>query len=596
MKGLRKIIFAIAIVISIITFVQVNAENYQSLQSRLNQNTKMLENKNNISEIAAERYTEKSLKDLKELNYKGLTNEQQMKLKEFTNDIIFENINYTKNEKIAKIYDFIIKNFYYYENPEKIIYFNSSNKEYNNPYSLITKEYEKYSKIRAKDEGFASTLVGLARLQNIPARIVEGYYDETMQENQLPLYVGRNSINHKWVEVYLYGNWITLDPSLDCNKKYNDKTNEYIQNQASNKYYNPDIKSLSNTHIILNYQRGKLNAEYITNPSEIKQIRTFLNKTKNKKANGKRINTSYNQNNQKTWFPKNTKTTNDGYGNTENLYLTEKKDLTGALTINNFSKLKKLFVPNNKITSLTMTNCPNLEEVYIYNNILSKVIVTGSNNLKTLSARFNSATYIKYNFGKYKKTAVLKATNGGVISVYYKQTSYGHKHTLRAVPKKGYKFVGWYQGSKLISTKKDTYVYNKNSFTYTAKFKKINKTYILVSISKQKLWYYKNGILQISSKVVTGKRYKYDTPKGTFKIEWKSRNVYLIGPDYKSFVNYWMLIDKKNQIGLHDATWRDTFGGSIYKYNGSHGCINLPYKIAQKLYKTVPSGTIVIVK
>ena len=29
-------------------------------------------------------------------------------------------------------------------------------------------------------------------------------------------------------------------------------------------------------------------------------------------------------------------------------------------------------------------------------------------------------------------------------------------------------------------------------------------------------------------------------------------------------------------IGIHDASWRDTFGGTIYKTSGSHGCINVP--------------------
>ena len=56
-----------------------------------------------------------------------------------------------------------------------------------------------------------------------------------------------------------------------------------------------------------------------------------------------------------------------------------------------------------------------------------------------------------------------------------------------------------------------------------------------------------------------------------------------------------MLIDYGTQIGLHDATWRGSFGGSIYKYNGSHGCINLPYWVAQTIYDKAPVGTRVYV-
>ena len=118
----------------------------------------------------------------------------------------------------------------------------------------------------------------------------------------------------------------------------------------------------------------------------------------------------------------------------------------------------------------------------------------------------------------------------------------------------------------------------------------------MVSIKKQKLWFYKKGKLVLKSKVVTGTKGHTNTPKGTYKIRGKSRSAYLVGRDYVSFVNYWMLIDSSAQIGLHDATWRSSFGGSIYKYNGSHGCINLPYNVAKKIYKKAPVGTKVIVK
>ena len=37
----------------------------------------------------------------------------------------------------------------------------------------------------------------------------------------------------------------------------------------------------------------------------------------------------------------------------------------------------------------------------------------------------------------------------------------------------------------------------------------------------------------------------------------------------------------------HDADWRSSFGGEIYKTNGSHGCINLPPAKAAVLYDHV---------
>ena len=47
-------------------------------------------------------------------------------------------------------------------------------------------------------------------------------------------------------------------------------------------------------------------------------------------------------------------------------------------------------------------------------------------------------------------------------------------------------------------------------------------------------------------------------------------------------------------IGFHDASWRNTFGGTIYKKNGSHGCVNMPYAAAKTLFENVYAGMPVI--
>lgn len=118
--------------------------------------------------------------------------------------------------------------------------------------------------------------------------------------------------------------------------------------------------------------------------------------------------------------------------------------------------------------------------------------------------------------------------------------------------------------------------------------------HVEISISDQKLWYYKNGKLFLSSNIVSGQRYKHPTPKGTYRIQWKATDTYLIGDDYKTHVNYWMPFN--GGIGLHDATWRGAFGGDIYTYNGSHGCVNLPYSVAQSIFYNIKEGTLVIVR
>lgn len=120
------------------------------------------------------------------------------------------------------------------------------------------------------------------------------------------------------------------------------------------------------------------------------------------------------------------------------------------------------------------------------------------------------------------------------------------------------------------------------------------KKYILVDISDQTLKYYVKGKVKLKSNVVTGGPGNR-TPKGHFRLRSKSRNITLRGNGYSSYVKYWMAFIG-SEYGIHDASWRSKFGGTIYKKNGSHGCPNMPRKNAAKLYKMAPIGTLVIIR
>ena len=608
-KSFRYILITLLFIMNFFIITSVNASsNYETLSSRLEQNKKMINISNNLSSISRARYSDKYLKDLAETNYKGIDTTKQTKIQNFVDEIILENNkeNLTNEEKILKIHDWIIENFYYYQYPNKIYSLSASGNNYDNPYYLLTYEYDENGKIRARSNGFASTLVAFARTQGIPARTVGGYYYKSARIDYINWgsNVTNSTINHKFVQVYLNGKWIVIDPVADSYQEYLEETDTYTENlpdldeKYKHQYYNPDMDTLSASHVMLKYYPGLKNVKYISNNYERTKVLFFLNKIYNGKSNGKRVNSLYNKTNSSTWFASNTGSSGDGFGNFTRIYWGPNKNLYGSLDLSGFGYLQKLSAYSNKITSLNLSNCPSINTVSVASNKMSKIIVTGSSNLKLLSARGNPATYVKYNYGKTKRTAIIKATTGGTVSIRYEKTSSGkHQHLMKAITKKGYVFKGWYSGSKKIRSSSSIVVYNTQSFTYTAKFvKKPTNTYILVSIKKQKLWYYKKGVLKLTTNVVTGQKGKHDTPKGTYKILGKARSVYLIGPDYKTYVNYWMLLSRKYQIGLHDATWRSSFGGSIYKYNGSHGCINMPYSKAQYIYKYVPVGTKVIIK
>lgn len=123
----------------------------------------------------------------------------------------------------------------------------------------------------------------------------------------------------------------------------------------------------------------------------------------------------------------------------------------------------------------------------------------------------------------------------------------------------------------------------------------IGNTYIEISIDEQHMWYYKGGQLIIETDIVTGNPYQGNsTPVGSYKVLNKHTSIILKGEGYESFVNYWIGF-KGTAYGLHDASWRSSYGGSIYLGNGSHGCVNTPYANVQVIFNDVEIGTPVLI-
>lgn len=119
-------------------------------------------------------------------------------------------------------------------------------------------------------------------------------------------------------------------------------------------------------------------------------------------------------------------------------------------------------------------------------------------------------------------------------------------------------------------------------------------SYIEVNLTAQHLYYYKNGKQLLSTDLVSGNVSRGTvTHTGIYQINYKQRNATLRGANYATPVSYWMPFH--NGEGLHDAGWRSSFGGSIYKTGGSHGCLNLPPGAAKQLFETVSTGTPVII-
>lgn len=118
-------------------------------------------------------------------------------------------------------------------------------------------------------------------------------------------------------------------------------------------------------------------------------------------------------------------------------------------------------------------------------------------------------------------------------------------------------------------------------------------TFVEIDLTNQTIVYYKNGNIITQGNIVTGNvSAGHATPPGVFKLDWKKKDTVLRGDGYASPVSFWMPFN--GGIGLHDASWRSVFGGTIYKTNGSHGCVNLPYNVAKDIYYNIEEKTTII--
>ena len=126
------------------------------------------------------------------------------------------------------------------------------------------------------------------------------------------------------------------------------------------------------------------------------------------------------------------------------------------------------------------------------------------------------------------------------------------------------------------------------------------KTFVLVDISDQKLYFYKAGKSKLTANVITAGNRKGTsyTPTGTFKMIYRKKNISLNWAGRSWPVSYWIAF-KGTLFGFHDARWRSDAefnDPNTHIRNGSHGCVNMRKADIAKLYSQAPNGTRVIIR
>ena len=199
-----------------------------------------------------------------------------------------------------------------------------------------------------------------------------------------------------------------------------------------------------------------------------------------------------------------------------------------------------------------------------------------------------SADYISFNNGENYRNDIQKV-------IYAKS-----RLNLRSMPNTDseiYYTLSRYETAEVLRTEGDWYlvrVDNRLGYVNREYTETLSGKFVVVDISAQTLTLYDGNRIVLETPVVTGDKDKYDTPTGKFEIRKKDTDTYLVGPGYRTHVDYWMPFN--GGIGLHDADWRSKFGGNIYVNNGSHGCVNIPPKYADDVFENVKKGTKVLVQ
>lgn len=124
------------------------------------------------------------------------------------------------------------------------------------------------------------------------------------------------------------------------------------------------------------------------------------------------------------------------------------------------------------------------------------------------------------------------------------------------------------------------------------------KKSITVDRSDQKLYAFEGNDLFLETDISTGLELT-PTPRGSFTIFKKTPSRYMQGPlpnlDDKQYYDLpgvpWNLYFTEGGAVIHGAYWHNSFGSPY-----SHGCVNLPPRVAEKLYNWADLGTEVIVK
>ena len=223
--------------------------------------------------------------------------------------------------------------------------------------------------------------------------------------------------------------------------------------------------------------------------------------------------------------------------------------------------------------------------------VLDSIYHEGKGNFAAQKLDLETKTTAKLSFEMEKMNYMnnVGITLDAILGIDLEKSKYEFKDNKALINQLPLEFNGFIQMMEAGQT------YDLTFKTPTATDEYVLNTFVEVDLTNQTVIYYKNGEVITQGNVVTGNVSQgHATPAGVYKLDWKAKDYVLRGQGYASPVNFWMPFN--GGIGLHDASWRSQFGGSIYKTNGSHGCVNMTYSVAKAIYDNIEEHTTIICK
>ena len=215
---------------------------------------------------------------------------------------------------------------------------------------------------------------------------------------------------------------------------------------------------------------------------------------------------------------------------------------------------------------------------------------------KLVNKKFNP-TSVKLAWSKVKRAEKYEVYRGKKLIKTTKKTTYSDKKL-----KSGTEYKYSVKAVRIYNHKKHKSAPVKFKTATTVKVNTVSGglsgTWVEVSISTQTMRMYVNSKLYVSTPVVTGNYGALSTNRGHHRVISKKSPARLRGSyngsSWDTPVHYWLGFTSNGQ-GLHDSTWRSAYGGTIYKGNGSHGCVNTPLSAMGKIYSKSYMGMPIIV-